>query len=59
MKSMAHTVLQYYRYSNVLVIKYFCMTTNFLCTYLRAYTDLLNPGFDIKNVCVPSFDTIV
>ena len=29
MKSMAYTVLKSYAYDNVLLIKYFCPTTNF------------------------------
>ena len=44
MKSMAYIVLQSYGYNNVLVIKYFCTTTNFCHTYLYKYSDLLNPG---------------
>ena len=43
MKSMAYIVLQTYAYDNVLVTKYFCMTTNLWCSYICAYSDLSNP----------------
>ena len=42
MKSMTYTVLESHGYDNVLVIKYFCPTTNFSHTYARTYSDLSN-----------------
>ena len=43
MKITVYTVLKSYGYDSVLVIKYFCTTTNFWPTYIRAYGDLSNP----------------
>ena len=43
MKIMTYTVLEPYAYDNILVIKYFCTTTNFSCTYVYAYNDLSKP----------------
>ena len=38
-----YTALELYAYNNVLVVKYFCTTTNFSYTYIRTQYDLLNP----------------
>ena len=43
-KNMAYTVLESHAYNNVLVIKYFCTTTNFSFTHVRRYSDFSNPG---------------
>ena len=44
MKSITCTVLESYVYDNVLVIKYFCTTTNFSYTYVCTNNDLSNPA---------------
>ena len=40
---MIYTVLESHAYDNVLVMRYFCTTTNFSHTYVRTYSDLSNP----------------
>ena len=35
MKSMTYAIFESDAYDNVLVVKYFCTTTNFSCTYVR------------------------
>ena len=40
---MLYTVLESYAYDKVLVIKYFCTTTDFSRTHVRTYSDLSNP----------------
>ena len=37
MKSMTYTVLESHAYDNVLIINYFCTTTNFSRTYVRMH----------------------
>ena len=44
MKSMTYAALESFAYDNLLVIKYFCLTTNFPHTYVHMYSDLPNAG---------------
>ena len=37
MKSMTNTVLDSYAYNNILVMKYFCMATNFSHAYMHMH----------------------
>ena len=39
---MTYTVLESHAYDSVLVIKYFCTTTNFSLTYVHTYKDFSN-----------------
>ena len=51
---MTYTVLEPHADDNILVIKYFFMTTNFSYTYVHTYSDLSNPGckstFQVKGI---------
>ena len=44
---MTYTVLESHAYDIELVIKYFCTTTNFSCTYVHTYSDFSNPGLRV------------
>ena len=53
MESMAYTVLEFYANDNVLVKKYFCMTTNVSYTYICMYSDLSNPALSLWKLAFP------